>query len=262
VSDKEAIERSIALTLKMLNEMFPGQDGQPNPMGDAMRKVLEDMRDPEKFGEMARKSYAGATVTPVHPFNDREVVRTDRKVADADWKDWVEPLHMLIPSRSQVVDRKVRRNKSDVTPELVTALLGDFNWRTRAVGAYLAAVSRMYELFPFIGNMLLQSEVCCVGRTYTVVLASLSREFSVPVYLDYLKYYLTQPQYDFDQLHVYAALLSQTQSLPAYEGELVEVKALWDSFTEQQRFYTSRDIEEEVRLFEDALSFLVNLRDA
>ena len=262
MSDKEDIERSVALTLKMLGEMFPSQNGQPNPMGEAMRSTLEDMLDPEKLAEMARRSYAGATVTPVQPFNKRQVVRSERKVSDAEWQEWVEPLHMLIPFRNRAVDEKVRLDKSSVTSGLVTTLLGEFDWRTRGVGAYLAAVRRMNELLPFIGNMLLQSEVCCVGHTYAVVLASHNRELCVPVYLDYLRYYLTQPQYDFDQLRVYAALLSQTKGLPEYETELAEIKMLWDSFAEQKSYIASGDIQEEIHRFEDALSFLLELRDA
>jgi hypothetical protein len=262
MSNQEDIERSVALTLKMLEEMFPEENGQPNPLSVALRKSLDDMLDPQKFQEMAGRSYAGATVVPVHPFGSRQVVQSERKVSDAEWEEWVEPFHMVVPFPNDAIATKLSESRNSITTEFVTALLGEFNWRTRTVGAYLAAVFKMEDLMPGIGNMLLQSDVCCVGRTYAVALASRGPHFCVPIYLEYLRYYLTQPQYNFDQMHVYAALRSQTKGLSEYDLDLSEVEKLWISFTDRRDFYKSIDIQSNVRQFENELAFLVNIRDA
>jgi hypothetical protein len=263
MTEQEQVERSLAETLKMLKEQYPDIQGKPNPMFEIIKQQLEStLLDPDKRHEMMARHHAGATVTPINPFGDLEILRNTHDLSRAFIEQWVVPYYSKIPfSISENTFQRLKSIKKSITKQAIEMLLGDFNWRTRSVGAYFAAITKQYDLFPIIGNMLLQSEVCIAGKTYAIALASYVPEFSIPIYLQYLKYYLTQPQYDFDQREVYAALLIQASGKPEYELELLEMQSLWKSFISQRHFNESMDMREEVERVESPLATLITVRD-
>ena len=160
---------------------------------------------------------------------------------------------------------RLQEAKERITKDTIKMLLGDFNWRSRSVGAFFAALTKQYDLFPVIGNMLLQSEVCIAGDMYTVVLATHSAELSMPVYVAYLRYYLTQPQYVFQQGSVYAALLSQARGNRDYADIMAEIADLWSEYVSASPVhdhYKSVDLQETARQFDSEVAVLVRLRDS
>jgi hypothetical protein len=46
----------------------------------------------------------------------------------------------------------ILKNKNEITIDVCLSLLGDFNWRTRLVGAYFAAIKGYHKLIDIIGN--------------------------------------------------------------------------------------------------------------
>ena len=104
-----------------------------------------------------------------------------------------------------------------IARQTVERLLGDLDWRTRIVGDCFAAICGMNDLFPTVDTMLLQSEVYA-GKIYAVALATYKPDLAVALLEKYLKYYLTQPRYNFDQ-HLCVALGPSAKSGDACQGD-------------------------------------------
>jgi hypothetical protein len=111
----------------------------------------------DDLNEMARLHSAGATVRHSSPFNDLPVHKNETPLSDDFIKKWVVPFYMKIGSYG---DKKwieaVKEIKNEITPGICLSLLGDFNWRTRLVGAYFAAVKGYEDLIDIIGIHLLK----------------------------------------------------------------------------------------------------------
>lgn len=90
--------------------------------------------------------------------------------------------------------------------EIAKILFGDFNWRTRIVGAYFSAIKDYVELEDIIGVHLLKSEVCYAGGGYCLALASFNTEKGIEYLKEYLEYYLTRKDLHFDQRIAMSAL--------------------------------------------------------
>lgn len=158
--------------------------------------------------EKAGLHTAGAIMRHVSPFADQPSHRnTDALSADFIDK-WVTPYYMEIGTHTDAEwILSIKEIKADISIEDCLALLGDFNWRTRLVGAYFAAVKGYMELIDIIGIHLLKSEVCCVGHIYALTLAYFNTEKSIEYLRKYLDYYLTRPDLYFDQKNVIEAML-------------------------------------------------------
>lgn len=162
----------------------------------------------DDLNEMARLHSAGATVRHSSPFNDLPVHKNETPLSDDFIKKWVVPFYMEIgPYGDQKWIEEIKEIKNEITPGICLSLLGDFNWRTRLVGAYFAAVKGYEDLIDIIGIHLLKSEVCCVGHIYAVTLAFFKTDKSVEFLNKYLDYYLTTPSLYFDQKYVMEAIL-------------------------------------------------------
>lgn len=151
----------------------------------------------------------------------------------------------------------IQRVKADISRELCLLLLGDFNWRTRLVGAYFAAVQGYDDLIDVIGTHFIKSEVCCVGHVYALVLAF----FDTPQsrrYLDlYLDYYLTRSDLYFDQQHAIEAALyldrrTGSNASARYAGAWRQFRQQRGELAAQMRLHTARIIEEEAGAAEAA----------
>lgn len=120
---------------------------------------------------------------------------------DTDFVEkWVNPFYMSIGHYydDSWIDNVLNISK-EITEEITLKLLGDFNWRTRLVGAYFSAVKNFQNQIDIIGVHFLKSEVCCVGHIYTLVLAFYNNEKANNYLHTYLNYYLSKPELYFDQ---------------------------------------------------------------
>ena len=150
---------------------------------------------------------AGATVLHRSPFDDLEVpvssVPLDAVVRDR----WVKPFYMAVPDNLDSIEATLRPLLADVSPDLITTLLAQFDWRPRTVGAFLVALDARTQFEELVGRLLLRSDVCYAGRAYCIALARLNTPNAVDFLCRYLRYYLTRNELWFDQAEALAALI-------------------------------------------------------
>jgi hypothetical protein len=168
---------------------------------------------------------AGATVRHRNPFEDLSVPRNSEELSKEFIEKWAVPFYMsgfsnlTIQQESDFIEIY-----HEIKPEIVEKLLGDFNWRTRIVGAFFSALRNLIEFEEIIGNHLLKSEVCYAGSGYCLALATFGTEKSKDFLKSYLDYYLTRKDLSFDQKEVLTALSWLDKS------EAEKYKALWREF--------------------------------
>jgi hypothetical protein len=162
----------------------------------------------DDLNEMAKLHSAGATVRHHSSFDNLPTYKNEKDLPADFIKKWAVPYYMEIASYDNLnwVDQ-IKEIKPEITIHICLNLLGDFNWRTRLVGSYLAAVKDYRELIDIIGTHLLKSEVCCVGHIYALTLAFFNDENCIQYLNRYLDYYLTKPSLYFDQKFVMEAVL-------------------------------------------------------
>ncbi|MFN5308520.1 MAG: DUF6000 family protein [Candidatus Kapaibacterium sp.] len=162
----------------------------------------------EDLNKMARLHSAGATVRHISPFESLPSYKNNEDLSADFIKKWVVPFYMKINSYDSLdwVDQ-IKEINSEITRDVCLTLLCDFNWRTRLVGSYFAAVKDYRDLIDIIGTHLLKSEVCCVGHIYALTLAFFNDERCIQYLNQYLDYYLTKPSLYFDQEDVMEAVL-------------------------------------------------------
>ncbi|WP_147243355.1 DUF6000 family protein [Chitinophaga flava] len=119
---------------------------------------------------------------------------------------WVKPYYMNVGSGNDEWIEPFINIKPLITHDLTTLLLGDSNWQTRKVGAYLAAVNNYTDLIDIIGSRFLKNEQY-QGRMYALVLASFNTSKSIDYLDNYLLYYLKKPELHYDQQSAMEALL-------------------------------------------------------
>jgi hypothetical protein len=161
------------------------------------------MDDKEKHG-------AGATIAHKSPFATLPTPLNKERIDKAILDKFVGPVCMellQIYDEPWILEEETAKFIQEVDENLVALLLGDFNWRTRSVGAFLAAMKGYTGFQTIIGNHLLKSEVCYAGETYCYVLAFFNNALSVDYLNRYLGYYLTQHQLPYDQTEAMAALI-------------------------------------------------------
>jgi hypothetical protein len=165
---------------------------------DGMDRNLED--------EMRLHS-AGATVRHVSVFDHLETYHNNFELSKEFIDKWVLPLYLKIRNRQDHswIDY-IMQLQSEITEEVTLALLGDFNWRTRTVGAYLSAIKNYDHQIDLIGVHLLKSEVCYAGDLYAMILAYYNQPKTVEYLNQYLDYYLQKPELYFDQEAVLEAV--------------------------------------------------------
>jgi len=167
--------------------------------------------------ELIKRHSAGATVVPETPFSALPTYINGFSLDQTFLKKWVIPFYMKMLNSVEDVKSELKTIKSEISEEIVTMLLGDFNWRTRSVGAYFAGIVDLKSKTEVIGNLFLKSEVCYAGETYAVALSTLNQEFAIEYFEKYLNYYLGCPQYFFEQDIVLAGLMVLTQNDKDYD---------------------------------------------
>lgn len=160
----------------------------------------------EKTRNAAELHSAGATVRHQSPFDKLESYSSDSPIDQAFINKWGIPFYMLGIHKTDEFISNYAEVKTEVSLEITKRLLGDFNWRTRIVGAYFSAIESYVELEDIIGTHLLKSEVCYAGGGYCLALASFNTENGLEYLKKYLDYYLTRKDLHFDQFEALSAL--------------------------------------------------------
>ncbi|WP_299325445.1 DUF6000 family protein [uncultured Maribacter sp.] len=142
---------------------------------------------------------AGATVRHQNPFEELESYKSESEIDKKFIDKWVIPFYMVGIHNTDEFISNYSKVKSEVNIEIAKQLFGDFNWRTRIVGAYFSAIENYVELEDIIGTHLLKSEVCYAGGGYCFALASFNTEKGINYLKRYLDYYLTKKDLHFDQ---------------------------------------------------------------
>lgn len=149
---------------------------------------------------------AGATVRHKNPFEDLKPYKSETEIDKNFIDKWVIPFYVVGLNNTDQFISDFNNVKSDLNIEIAKQLFGDFNWRTRIVGAYFSAIENYTELENIIGVHLLKSEVCYAGGGYCLALASFNTQKGIEYLKEYLEYYLTRKDLHFDQRVAMSAL--------------------------------------------------------
>lgn len=152
---------------------------------------------------------AGATVRHKSPFSHLVVPPSDESLSPEFCDQWVSPfyldflgLHFFKPE----FEADLGRVYAAIDQKIIEALLSEFNWRPRIVGGHFAALKNICCVEHWVGTLLLRSDVCFAADGYCVALARFNSESSRQYFADYLDYYLTRKDLEFDQGTVIGAL--------------------------------------------------------
>ena len=163
---------------------------------------------------------AGRTVAHRSPFEDLDVPNLHEHPTHL-MDRWIRPFYLTAPEDAAFGER-YRAMRAEATSALAGELLSYFDWRPKAVGAYVVGIERYEGQRELVGRLLLRSDVCCGGRALCLALARLGGAESARVLSSYLDHYLTRPDLVFDQADALAALTSldareQTSHARGYE---------------------------------------------
>jgi hypothetical protein len=185
----------------------------------------------EEKEEIALHS-SGATVRHHNPFESLEVPRNGDELSQELIDKYVVPFYMsdLSPSDEPSIHHFAEAAR-EIDSSIVKMLLGDFNWRTRIVGAYFAAINAYKEFEDIIGKHLLKSEVCYAGKGYCIALATFNNEIAKEYLTTYLNYYLDRRDLWFDQAEAFCAL----EYLD--EEYAMSFSDKWNAFVEDKKYW-------------------------
>jgi hypothetical protein len=160
----------------------------------------------EKTRKQIELHSAGATIRHSSPFAELEHYSNENKLEPEFIKKWCVPFYMFGINNADEFIRNFEPIRAELNLEVVKKLLGDFNWRTRIVGAYFASIMEFKTVEDIIGIHLLKSQVCYAGNGYCLTLATFNTQNGVEYLKKYLEYYLTKKDLIFDQSGVMLAL--------------------------------------------------------
>lgn len=208
----------------------------------------------DKTQELLSLHVAGATVRHKGRFSHLEVIENSEPLGSEFSAKYVAPFYLGRKDTGEFRENYLAI-KDSVDVELVSKLLGDFNWRPRSVGAYFAALGSMADLEDNIGNLLLRSDVCYAGHDYCLALASFSSPEAIHCLNQYLEYYLEQQDLWFDQKSAMAAL----SFIGANRGEdLVRPHmGAWETFVSNRPNW---DLASSIESFSKQMKFLNKLK--
>ena len=160
----------------------------------------------EKTRKQIELHSAGATVRHSSPFAELEHYTNKTEITAEFIKKWCVPFYMFGINNADEFILNFEPIRAELNIEVVKNLLGDFNWRTRIVGAYFASIMECKSVEDIIGIHLLKSQVCYAGNGYCLALATFNTRSGIEYLKKYLEYYLTRKDLDFDQTDVMCAL--------------------------------------------------------
>ena len=203
-------------------------------LGDHGRYLPKPMAtDPENDIE---RHILGATVTHDSPFSTIDVPKLVSPHSREFRDKWVEPFYRasLFRGADEFTD-SLRPIVGEITPQLLTSLLSDFNWRPRITAAYFAAILIETTIEDHIGRLLLRSDFCFAGNGYCLALARFNTPRSVDYIAQYLEYYLTRPDLKFNQGEALAALAHLDRANGTEKLDTFSKK--WDDYTVETYTY-------------------------
>jgi hypothetical protein len=190
------------------------------------RKIWTKLFSKNEETEEIELHVSGATVRHRNPFENIAVPRNEEALSQEFMDKWVTPFYMTDLSNPGNSTIKAFADISkEVSIDIVSQLLGDFNWRTRITGSYFAAVKNYMELEDIIGRHLLKSEVSYAGLGYCLALDTFATDNSKSYLKKYLDYYLDRKDLYFDQAQAYCAFEYLDKNAAN------QLKHKWDLFT-------------------------------
>ncbi len=160
----------------------------------------------EKTKKQIELHVAGATIQHLSPFAELEHYTNANKIEPEFIKKWCVPFYMFGINNADEFIRNLKPIRTELNLEVVKKLLGDFNWRTRIVGAYFASIMEFKTVEDIIGIHLLKSQVCYAGNGYCLTLATLNTQNGIEYLKKYLEYYLTRKELHYEQREAMCAL--------------------------------------------------------
>ena len=160
----------------------------------------------EKTRKQIELHSAGATIRHASPFAELEHYTNENKIEPEFIKKWCVPFYMFGINNADEFIRNFEPIRAELNIEVVKNLLGDFNWRTRIVGAYFASIMEYKTVEDIIGIHLLKSQVCYAGNGYCLALAKFNTQNGIEYLKKYLEYYLIRKDLHYDQSGAMLAL--------------------------------------------------------
>lgn len=209
----------------------------------------------KSFKSAIERHSAGATVLHSGPFSNLVVPEMRNSLSSEIVSTYVNPFYMTNKGEDTYI-QAYNQVKQSVTPEIISSLLAEFNWRARSVAADFIAVRELQEFEDQIGKLLLRSDVCYSGNQYCLALAVFSNQKSIDYLNEYLEYYLLKKELYFDQGSAMAALdhigRGRTQDLLSVHRDN------WNLFTEEKDNW---NLTEYIERFDREMSQIVALRE-
>ncbi|MEZ4888534.1 MAG: DUF6000 family protein [Chitinophagales bacterium] len=195
----------------------------------------------EKLNEAIKLHSAGATVMHKSPFENLQSYQNEIEIDQLFRRKWVIPFYLKLHRNDNEWINKIVGIYQEISDEVILKNLGDFNWRTRSIGAFFAAIKDKSEFIEIIGTHLIKSEVCYAGRTYAKVLAYFNDEKGNEYLERYLEYYLKQKDLYFDQINVFRAVkyIDETNATNKIERYLND----WKEYAKGKFLYDEEDKE-------------------
>lgn len=186
------------------------------------------------MNDEGREHSRGATVRHAGPYADLAVPVSREDLSRDFVVKWIKPFYMTdLVTEGKEFQEAFLKVKEEIDDVLITQLLSEFNWRTRTVGAYFAALKNATRYCDHIGRLLLRSDVCYAGTAYALALARFNTENALAYLQRYLDHYLTRPDLFFDQGDVMGALAyldakNNTNIMTSYSDQ-------WNRFIENKQ---------------------------
>lgn len=201
---------------------------------------------------------AGATVRHQNPFENMLSHQNDVECDNQFIKKWVVPVYLAGLSGKEETLLVFKSLMPQLTHEILLKMLGEFGWRQRIAGAYFAAISKHQAVEDVIGTHLLKSEVCYAGRGYCLALASFETITAQKYLIQYLEYYLSRSDLDFDQSSALGALAFLDPLLgSSHASKLRPTYDVW----QQQRSHR-RKAEDVIEYFRKDMARITTIRSA
>lgn len=184
----------------------------------------------EESKQQLEMHVSGATVVHAGPYSNLEIPVVMSNPDQDFFEMWINPFYLAnINNKFEEFQQSYSKIRSQIDPILISKLLTYFNWRSRKVGSYFAAIENSKRHCQHIGRLLLRSDVCYAGQAHALALARFNTDNSISYLCNYLNHYLQHPELQFDQGAVFGAVVY----LDTKNGTNIADKYIdqWDKFS-------------------------------
>jgi hypothetical protein len=159
------------------------------------------------FNDLIQKHVAGQSVIHAGPYSELEIP-VSKNIPDQEFiNKWILPFYLTWMKDAEEFLKHYQPIRKEIDKNLVTDLLVWFNWRSRLVGAYFAAIEGLTSLTEHIGRLLLRSDVVYAGDGYALALATFNSQQAIEFLNKYLSHYLDRTDLVFNQGEVMSAMI-------------------------------------------------------